>query len=96
MSTSPTETKRDLTVRVWVPDVWEVVSLEATPTTTFSDIKTRALQQAVGTGQRADATQFLVKYRGALITDETQPLGAFQVPDRAPMIVIPAHRRPVL
>jgi hypothetical protein len=72
-----------------------VVSLEATPNTTFNDIKTRALRQALGTGRRADAAQFLVKYRGALITDESQPLSAFQVPDRAPMIVIPAHRRPV-
>jgi hypothetical protein len=84
-----------MVVRVWVPDVWDVVDLEVTPDHTFAQIKAEALERAVGKGRRADPGNFLVKYRGALITDEDQTLAALQVPDHAPMIILPAKRRPV-
>jgi hypothetical protein len=85
-----------MVVRVWVPDVWDVVTLEVTPGHTFAQIKAEALERAVGKGRRADPRDFLVKYRGALITEEGQTLAALQVPDHAPMIVLSARRRPVV
>ena len=91
MTTTPA-----MMVRVWVPDVWDVVDLEVTPDHTFARIKTEALERAVGTGRRADPRNFQIKYRGALITEEHQTLAALQVPDHAPMIVLSAKRRPVV
>ena len=83
------------TVRVWVPDVWNVIELPVTPDVTVGDIKTRALAGAIGGGPEADPALFLVKYRGALLDDEAVTVGQLGVPDRAPMIVLPTHRRPV-
>ena len=82
------------TVRVWVPDVWEVVELPLTPETTISQLKANALATAMG-ARSANPANYLVKYRGALVTDEAQTLGSMQLPDRAPLIVLPARRRPV-
>lgn len=84
-----------MVVRVWVPDVWDVVDLDVTPEQTFSQVKKEALLRALGRGQRAAAEHFVIKYRGGLITDETRTLGELQVPDHAPMIVLPSKRRPV-
>ena len=84
-----------MVVRVWVPDVWDVVNLEVTPDQTFAQIKAAALERAMGKGRRADPRDFLVKYRGALITEENHTLAALQVPDHAPIIVLPVKRRPV-
>ena len=82
-----------LTVRVWVPDVWDIVDLPVTPDHTVARMKSEALRRAVG-GQ-ADPAQFIVKYRGALVLDESRPLAALNLPDHAPMIILPARRRPV-
>ena len=84
------------TVRVWVPDAWDVVELETAPATTVSEVKASALLQAVGSGTRADPANFIVKFRGALINDETVTLESLGVPDKGPMIVLPARRRPVV
>jgi hypothetical protein len=84
-----------MVVRVWVPDVWDVVDLEVTPDQTFAQIKAAALERALGKGRGADPRSFLIKYRGALIAEENQTVGELQVPDHAPMIVLPAKRRPV-
>ena len=83
------------TVRVWVPDVWEVVSLPSDPGATIADIKAEALQKTLGGAPRADPARYVVKYRGALVTDERTTLGALNLPDKAPLIVLPARRRPV-
>jgi hypothetical protein len=83
-------------VRVWVPDVWEVVELAANPGLTVAQLKTSALEQTIGPGARANPAEYVVKYRGALVADEQQTLGALNVPDKAPLIVLPAHRRPVI
>jgi hypothetical protein len=83
------------TVRVWVPDVWDVVELTVSPDQTVAQLKAAALEQALGHGKRAQPGDFVVKYRGALVSDESQTLGALNLPDRAPMIVLAARRRPV-
>lgn len=81
-------------MRVWVPSVWDVVELPFEPQQTFADIKAGALKHALGTS-RTDPSEFIVKYRGALVEDESRTLASLSVPDHAPMIVLPARRRPV-
>jgi hypothetical protein len=81
-----------LRVRVWVPDVWDVVELEVAPDRSLSAIKAAALRQAIGQGVAPE--DFEVKYRGALADESRTPL-ELAMPDGAPLIVLPARRRPV-
>lgn len=84
-----------LMVRVWVPDVWDVVPLEIAPDTTIAEIKSRALARAIGHARRADPATFVVKYRGALVLDESRTAADLALPDNAPLIVMAGMRRPV-
>ncbi len=80
-------------VRVQVIDVWDTVDLSVTRDHTFADLKTTSLEQAMR--RTVDPSGYMIKFRGALVTDERQTLGSADVPDGAPMIVLPAHRQPV-
>lgn len=82
-----------MNVRVWVPDVWDVVDLPTRPDMTVADVKSAALTHA--TGRRLDPRAYEIKYRGALLHDEARTLGELDVPPGAPMIVLPVRRRPV-
>jgi hypothetical protein len=84
---------RTIRLRVWVPDVWDVVELPVPPATTVADVKVTALRQA--TGRRPKADDYEVKFRGALVTDERRTLADLGARDGAPLIVLPARRRPV-
>jgi hypothetical protein len=79
-------------VRVWVPDVWDVVELPVTPDQPLSGIKQAALRQAFAGDAPAGAYE--VKYRGAPV-DETRTVRDLDLPDGAPLIVLAARRRPV-
>lgn len=81
------------TVRVWVTDVWDVVSLQVAPDWTVARLKREALRAA--TGRDPDPREYRVKLRGAAVLDEQVTLAALRVGDGAPFIVIPARRRPV-
>jgi len=80
-------------VRVWVPEVWDAVPLTLGADATVSDLKERALQQALGS-TRAHAP-YVVKYRGAQVFDEQRRLADLGVRDGAPFIVLPARRMAV-
>jgi len=80
-------------IRVWVPEVWDHVEISGNRELTVAQLKAAALSRAVG-GTR-DADEYVMKYRGALITDESQTLGDLGAPDGAPMIILSARRRPV-
>ena len=82
-----------LRVRVSVPDVWDVVQLAAVPDWTVAQLKAAAL--SVATGRTLAPTEYLVKFRGAQVFDESVTLQALGVPDLASLIVLPARRRPV-
>ena len=82
-----------LRVRVWVPEVWDVVPLTLRPETTVGELREAALQQALG-GTRAHAP-YVVKYRGAQLFDEGRSLADLGAPDGAPFIVLPARRQAV-
>jgi hypothetical protein len=93
MSAVSAPTLRPLRIRVWVPDVWDTVELSVPPTATAADVKAAALRQAMGCLPPVD--QYEVKFRGALVTDERRTLADLGVRDGAPLIVLPARRRPV-
>lgn len=80
-------------VRVWVTDVWDAVTVATSPEMTVGAVKVLALKKAIG--GPVDARGHAVKFRGALVADEAQTLGALKAPNNAPFIVLPAHRQPV-
>lgn len=82
-----------MTLRVCVTDVWDTVRLGVTPSLTVRQVKAEGLVQAGR--QNVDPGMYEVKYRGALLLDEDQTLEKLGVPDGAPMIILPARRRPV-
>jgi hypothetical protein len=83
-----------IAVRVSVTDVWDTVELNLAPDSTIAALKAAALARATGRPPESP-TGHVVKYRGALIADESQTLAGLGVPDRAPFIVLPGRRQPV-
>jgi hypothetical protein len=81
-----------LRLRVWVPDVWDVVPLPADPDQPLSAVKAAAIRRAIGSEVPVD--RYEVKFRGAAV-DETRTPRDLQMPDGAPLIVLAARRRPV-
>jgi hypothetical protein len=81
-----------MTVRVWVPEVWDIVSLDASPEWSVARLKSEALERA--TGRAPDGEAYEVKFRGARVLDESATLSALGAPDNASFIVLPATRRP--
>ncbi len=82
-----------MNVRVQVMDVWDTIEVPVTRDVTFADLKATCLDQALG--RAVDPSAYAIKFRGALVTDEDRTLGAADVPDGAPMIVLLVHRQPV-
>lgn len=80
-------------LRVTVTDVWDTVVYEAAPDATVGDVKAACLAEA--TGRAVDPAAYQVKFRGALVLDETIALDALGAGEGAALIVLPARRRPV-
>lgn len=80
-------------IRVWVTDVWDNIRLAVTPDTKVSDMKVAGLREA--SGAIPDVSEYEVKFRGALILDESRTMQDLGVPNDAPFIILPARRRPV-
>jgi len=80
-------------VRVMVTDVWDQVFLAAGPATTVADLKRRALEQALR--RPAAGGDYVVKFRGAAVLDETITLQALGAGSNAPFIILPRRRQPV-
>ena len=81
-------------VRVMVTDVWDQVFLAVGPDTTVGQLKRDALARALHTTVvRPD--DYVVKFRGAAILDETVTLAALGAGANAPFIVLPGRRQPV-
>ena len=81
-----------LPLRVMVHESWDEVLLEAASDTTVGDLKRQALA-ATHTARDADAYE--VKFRGALIGDESQTLATAGVVPNAQLIVLSRRRQPV-
>ncbi len=83
----------ELRLRVLVEDVWDTVEINAIPDWTIKLVKEEALDRV--TNGTADPSEYAVKFRGALVLDETRSLADLNVPDRAALIVLATRRRPV-
>ena len=81
-------------VRVMVTDVWDQVYLAVEPTTTVAELKLQALTQALKR-TRLQVDDYVVKFRGALVFDETTTLGALAATTNSAFIVLPARRQVV-
>ena len=81
-----------LPVRVKVQDVWDEVRLELPESTPVGEAKRRALQL---THIPDDPNHYMVKFRGAEVLDESQPLKQAGIVPNAALIVLPRRRRPV-
>ncbi len=79
-------------LRVMVYESWDGLSLEAGPDTTVGDIKRQAL---AATHAARDVDAYEVKFRGALIDDESQTLAAVGVVPNVQLIILSKRRQPV-
>ncbi|MGH7644550.1 MAG: hypothetical protein ACREMR_03095 [Gemmatimonadales bacterium] len=81
-------------VRVMVTDVWDQVVLAVEPGTPVAEVKRQALERALRrSGVRVE--DYVVKFRGAEVLDESVGVGALGAEVNSPFIVLPARRRPV-
>lgn len=81
-------------VRVMVTDAWDQVFLAAGPETTVADLKKQALARALKQAAPPLA-DYIVKFRGAAVLEESTTLAALGAGANAPFIVLPARRRAV-
>jgi hypothetical protein len=79
-------------VRVTVADVWDTVPLELLASTSLADLKREALLR---TRVRHAPGEYVVKFRGAEMLDESVTLKDAGIPPNAALIVLPRRRRPV-
>ncbi len=80
-------------VRVMVTPAWEHVPVQVDDATTVAQLKRDALRAALKTAGREQ--DYVVKFRGAGILDESITLRALGAVPNAPFIVLPARRQPV-
>jgi hypothetical protein len=81
-----------LPVRVKVEDAWDEVFLELFDTTLLSELKRQALERTHVDG---NPSEYLIKYRGAAVADESRSLAEAGLVPNAPLIVLAKRRRPV-
>ena len=79
-------------VRVMVEDAWDQVTLELPPAAQVREAKQRALALTHSQGR---PEEYLVKFRGAELFDESKSLTEAGVVANAALIVLPRRRRPV-
>lgn len=90
---SATATER-YPVRVMVLDAWDHVQVQVDGTTTVAQLKREALHAALKRPP-LDEQEYVVKFRGAAVLDESQTVRALGAGPNAPFIVLPARRQPV-
>jgi hypothetical protein len=81
-------------VRVMVTPVWDHIPVQVDGATTVAQLKREALRTALKRSD-IDESEYIVKFRGALLLDESMTIGALQAGPNAPFIVLPGRRQPV-
>ncbi|HEU5262379.1 MAG TPA: ubiquitin-like domain-containing protein [Gemmatimonadales bacterium] len=89
-----TAVKERFAVRVMVTDVWDQVFLAVEPGTTVAELKRQALAQALKRPV-VPFDEYVVKFRGGPVLDESLTLGELGAGPNSPFVVLPARRRPV-
>jgi hypothetical protein len=82
----------NLRLRVTVQDAWDEVPLDLPPTTSLADLKRAALD---ATKVRRDPDEYVVKFRGFELLDESRSLADSGLVANGAVIVLPRRRRPV-
>ena len=82
----------ELPVRVMVEDVWDEVFLDLPEETPLAEIKRRALEL---TRVMHDPSEYVLKFRGAELADESLSLSQAGLVPNGALIVLPRRRRPV-
>lgn len=80
-----------LAVRVTVLDTWDEFALDLAPDTAVAEVKRLALACA---RVPASPDGYMVKFRGALLSEGETTLGQAGVVPNAALIVLPRGRRP--
>jgi hypothetical protein len=80
-----------MSVRVTVLDHWDEVTFQTSPATAVGEIKQRALTETRVAGVPAD---YMVKYLGAELRNESESLQAAGVVSNGALIVLRRRRRP--
>lgn len=81
-----------LSIRVEVPERWDVALLSAAPTASVADVKLAALR-AVSPDD--DATEYVIKLRGFEVLDENVSIAAASARDGSIFLLTHRRRRPV-
>ena len=81
-------------VRVMVTLVWDTLPIQVDDGTTIAQLKRDALRGALKRTD-VDEEEYVVKFRGAAVLDESLTLRALGAGPNAPFIVLPARRQPV-
>ena len=81
-----------LPLRVMVEDVWDEVLLELPSDTPVGEIKRQAL---AATYVKRDPSEYLVKFRGAELSDESRSAADSGLVPNGALIVLARRRRPV-
>jgi hypothetical protein len=82
-----------ITVRVQVPEVWDAVRVEAPPSVRVIEVKRRALAELLR--EEHVGQDYVVKFRGVEVLDETVTLHAAGLRDGSTLLVTNRKRRPV-
>jgi hypothetical protein len=81
-----------LPLRVTVEDVWDEVFLELPDELPVSELKRQALEL---TRVRRDPSEYMLKFRGAQLSDESVSLANAGLVPNGALIVLARRRRPV-
>jgi hypothetical protein len=81
-----------LPVRVMVQDAWDEVRLDLPDATSLAELKRRALE---ATRVIHDPGEYVLKFRGAELQDESRSLAEAGLVPNGALIVLPKRRRPV-
>jgi hypothetical protein len=75
-----------------VQDAWDEVPLDLPPATSLADLKQVALDS---TKVVRPADEYVLKFRGAELFDESRSLADAGLVDNGALILLPRRRRPV-
>jgi len=82
----------NLRLRVMVQDAWDEVPLDLPADTSLAELKQLALE---ATKVTRDPGEYLLKFRGAELYDESRSLAEAGLVSNGAVIVLPRRRRPV-
>lgn len=82
-----------ITIRVEMPEIWDVVKIACEPTQPVLAVKVAALEALYPEAEMHE--DFVVKLRGWEILDESAPLGEAGVVDGSILLLTYRRRRPI-